>query len=332
MNNTILNSTVNWLTLVDFNGLERWVVDKVGEIIVLVIAGYFIYRLIDKQNVTEQIQREDKREIRQVEREDKQEARQIERENEQTQKQIEATQEAVRIDFHIENLRKYIDIWMNLLPEIPLTETTKITGRYDGFNISFIEKIKALELFQDYFYHDPDIKESWEYFESLSNNYSLKIEELFNLIKKDTNQKLENLKIEDSFYGSVFRGVIIEAKNKNDRYDYFWSKMSRNGIDLIHLGYCEVWEKCETLDHADNNKFNTGACYWIAETNDPDSIETIHKKLIKDGKEQHIKLSTELFEMETALRNSKDELYNYLKTTRQKPFLKLDCEFIKVRR
>lgn len=72
-------------------------------------------------------------------------------------------------------------------------------------------------------------------FESLSNNYSLKIEELFNLIKKDTNQKLENLKIKDSFYGSVFRGIIIEAKNKNDRYDYFWSKMSHNGIDLIRL-------------------------------------------------------------------------------------------------
>lgn len=134
----------------------RWVVDKVGEIIVLVIAGYFIYRLIEKKNVTEQIQREDKREVRQVERE-----------NEQMQKQIEATQEAVRIDFHIENLRKYIDGWINLLPEIPLTETTKNTGRYDGFNTSFIEKIKAFELFQDYFYHDPDIKESWEHLNRL---------------------------------------------------------------------------------------------------------------------------------------------------------------------
>lgn len=309
---------INWTALGDSPIISGSVHDVILPIILPIIVVLILWKVLYSKQEARQIKREDDREIRQVEREDK-----------HMQKQIEATQEAVRIDFHTENLRKHIEAWLNLLPEIPLTELSKTTDKYDGFDISFLKKIKALELYQDYFYHDLDVKKYWAGFESLSTEYSSKIEELFNLIKIDTDQKLENLKIENSFYGSVFRGVIIEANNKNNKYDFFWSKMNRDGIDLIHLGYCEVWENRETLDHTNTHKFNTGTCCWLIETNEPESIENLHKKLIKECKERYIKRSTDLFKMETALRESKDELYNYLKTTRQKPFLKLDCEFIK---
>jgi hypothetical protein len=162
--------------------------------------------------------------------------------------------------------------WQGLLPEIPLTEETRNGGRFDGFDISFIKNIEALPFFEDkdIFYHCQNFESIWNDFKIISKKYSLDKQALFDSIKEDINRKLifENFKIESEiesgFYVSVFRELIIKAKNKNSGYDYFPNELIRGNIKTNQIYYCKTFE---------GGNPDVGNCHLLATTNELDKIK-----------------------------------------------------------
>lgn len=246
---------------------------------------------------------------------------------------LEAEQEKENRKTHTSDLKAMVQSWQGLLPEIPPTEETRNGGRFDGFDISFIKNIEDLPFFEDkdIFYHCQSLESIWNDLKKSSNDYSSKKQALFDSIKEDAKQKLENQNIdiksiESGFYVSVYREVIIKDKKKN--YDYFWDRVSTNGIMLTHLKYCEKAVR-DSFSKYDSNSFSTGTCHDLASTKEPETTQNIHEVLIKKCKERYIKESDKLIKEEGKLRESRDNLYHSLEIIYRKPFQHMDCEFVR---
>ncbi len=310
MDSGALNSTLNWVnSSMDLKGLEIWVVNNVGQVIVgviiSVIALLFAFRFIQPKTDAKRIQLEK-----------------------------EADQEAKRKENYILKLIDNARKWKELLPEIPPTEETRNLDRFDGFDTKFIGVIKNLFYFQAILDQYPLLKKIWKDFELLCNDYSLEKQGLFDSIDKDVEQKLEkqNINVEsikDGFSVSICRDVTIEAKGKNGGYDYFWDGVLVKGVLITHLKYCKKWRSGQILNHTDVNEFDTRFCSSLAWTDEPKEIEDIHKKLIIECKEKYAKKSKNLIIHEGKLRDCKNELNRSLETIFEKLSLEVDFKSIK---
>lgn len=244
-------------------------------------------------------------------------------------KRIEYEQEAKDREFHIFNLRAMVQTWQGLLPEIPPTEETKNPGRFDGFDISFIKNIEDDILFNDLFHHYPECEDVWNNFKNISRDYTSRKQALYDLIKNKVSRRLvsENFniesKIESGFCVSIFRDIIVEAKDKISRYKHFSNDVIFGGIKKYQVYYCDVFKDGTRDDRT---------CHQLATTNDYETIEKIHKELLKECKAQYLNKSKEIVELENKLRTDRDKLNFSLKTIYQKPFSRMDCEFVKGRK
>ena len=88
------------------------------------------------------------------------------------EKDQEANQEEDNRKTHTLDLKATIQNWKDHLPIILPTEDINNGGRFDGFDISFIEKIETLPFFEDedIFYHCQGIKSIWNNFKIASRN------------------------------------------------------------------------------------------------------------------------------------------------------------------
>lgn len=241
---------------------------------------------------------------------------------------LKAEQEAKDREFHTKNLRAMVQTWQELLPKIPPTEETKNPGRFDGFDISFIKNIEDDILFKDLFHHYPECEDVWNNFKKISDDYTSKKQAIYDLIKEKVSQKLvsENFniesKIESGFCVSIFRDIIVEANDKISRYKHFSNDVIFGGVKKCQVYYCDVFKDGTRDDRT---------CHQLATTNDYETIEKIHKELIKECKAQCINKSKEIVELENKLRTDRDKLNFSLKRIYQKPFPQMDCEFVKGR-
>ncbi|VVB84794.1 Uncharacterised protein [uncultured archaeon] len=243
---------------------------------------------------------------------------------------IKAEQESKQSDIFVSKLANAIQAWQNLLPEISLTESTLNPNRFDKFDISFIKEIENGYYFKDILIQYSFLKEIWNDFTLSYNIYNEKRQGLFDSMRNDITQKIKGLNIEDGFIISIFNEVVFEAEGKNKEYDYFWNKINiGNDTIITYLKYCEIF-KTKIIDKTNDHRFRTETCSNLIQTNEPITIENIHKELIRECKKRYVKQSKELIEAKNKLYKSKNVLSAHLEKNLQLLFIKkIDIDLIK---
>lgn len=108
-------------------------------------------------------------------------------------------------------------------------EYTGFADKFIVFDTSFVKDIDNLPLFKNsaFSYDYTDIKKAWNDFKNSVDKYSSEKLILYEVIKKYIIQKLNQdfdteSEINEGFYLSVYREIIVRAKGEISVYDYFY--------------------------------------------------------------------------------------------------------------